>query len=386
MSLSHRWALPFVIVVGLLSASCGGEDPPAGSPEGDSKASGKGGTQQAASQPEPKDIFASKDAGPIEVTTIDRDDVSTDEEATGAIKVVRKFYNDMKVPEPVQAPFSYESMRQYLTTMKFIKEQRKVDLAWLHALDAEKLTGGDSIAMQNFTNLKDNVLSRLEKYLPGELEYADKHSREILAANLQNDIDLLKKGADADPSKDYDVKNVLTDEFDMRLRDQAIERIGGLLPLAEMLDAELGVESKWPAQRDEIRQMVTKYRANVTAAAGAVKPPADINNAELTRIATEVLTNPKMGLPKAERIIVNFDKQQKNRTEFVVDDGVVTKVVRRWDEFQAATIEKADNGKYYLYFNDILYYHEGPNTVPLGKWVLGPRFQSAPILEENINK
>jgi len=87
-----------------------------------------------------------------------------------------------------------------------------------------------------------------------------------------------------------------------------------------------------------------------------------------------------------ERVIVNAPKKSFGKDHYTIDfdERSIEKSPYRWEEFQAATIEK-EGDKYFLYYNTILKYSVGPHTVPTGKWVLGPRHLSAPISEENIN-
>lgn len=117
----------------------------------------------------------------------------------------------------------------------------------------------------------------------------------------------------------------------------------------------------------------------------AIFPPKDVGDAELTKIAAQVFLENDKGIPEAERLIVNTRKKAHAEDHITVDFGQreITEDPYRWEEFQVATIEKA-NGQFYLWYTTLLNYSVGPHTVPVGKWVVGPRHKSAQISEANI--
>jgi hypothetical protein len=377
----------------LLAAGCGGDEA-AVSPADSAGATidGRGASVSAgasrASRRPPKafDIFAQVEEAPLADATIERPAPASAKAARDLLEAIRQTYDPGNVPEVLKPPFTAGAVRNYLETVTFLTRQRERDIAWLQSIDPAAITK-DRFEQQGVKNRAESVRSRLEEFLPAELEHTVKYSRENLAASLNDDVELIRNGADADPAAGYDIANVLAGERLLLLRGAAIDRVARLLPLAEMFDEALGFDSPWPKRRQEIRDLAARYHANLHAAAASIVPPQDVAQADLTAVATRVLADAQYKLPKAERIIVHAARQSDNRRiDHVAVSGKLKRVVLRWDEFPAATIEQGEDGRFALYVHLLVYHHEAPEGIPLNQWTLGRRYLVAPILKENIGK
>ena len=307
-------------------------------------------------------------------------------EIRAVIDVMKKRYIRDGVPKVLQAPFKRQEAIDFAHAHKFLSLAKDVDLKWLTALDPKAFTENETQAF-NLKNVIDSMIDHIKNYLPRDIKYSLDNTRGALVISVKSDEDYIKKGAEADPTEDYQIKNNFAREEIVALRKTAIDRVLNTIDVIEIIDTQLeNKEVDWAAKRKQVVDWANMYNKKIAMVASNVMPPKGVGDAELAKIAEQVLNDPKLKLGPIERIIVNAPKKPYSRTSYVVDDNVVEKVVRKWDEFQATTIELEDDGKYYLFRNNILYYHEGPHTVPVGHWVLGERFRSVPIPKENIDR
>ena len=309
------------------------------------------------------------------------------EEAKKTIDAMSKMYRN--VPQVKQAPYNKEEMVEYAKSIKFLMEQSQEDIKYLKKIEGNKIPGATKITAQFVDNPKKPLLERLEndataQYgLQKDIAHSLKYTKENLHGSIKNDIKLMKLGAEIDINDKYKVINNLTSENILKLRENTIPRAFHLLNIAIQLDQTMGKkDSPWKAKKKEFIDIVKTYRKKVYSATSSIMPPKDIGNSQLKAVAEEALKAKKITF---ERVIVNNPKKNKNRVVFSFDSEYIIKSTYQWEEFQVATIEKKED-KFYIYYNTILKYSKGPNTVPVNKWVLGERFKSTPIVKENINK
>ena len=324
---------------------------------------------------------------PIEFTAVDRPTPKTVEDAVATLESIRKLYDSTNVPDPLNGPLTIEDAYEVAKAIKLMQSQLPLDVAWIQKTKGSEIPGADKWSAQSFDNPKASVLSRLEQYLPKEIEYTLKYSREHFDGTYNMHMPFIEKAADVDMSDQNAVRNLLGKELLNHSRDDTIKMVGTAIEAAILFDMTLDGKTEWTTKRDHFREVVTRYREKLATMASAITPPADVGDAALTAIAREVLSRDQYGLPEPARIIVNTRKKSASEDKYTVDFGerTITRDPYRWEEFQVATIEKQGDS-YYLWYNTLLNYSVGPQTVPTGKWVLGPRHKSSPIAEANINK
>ena len=104
----------------------------------------------------------------------------------------------------------------------------------------------------------------------------------------------------------------------------------------------------------------------------------------MTEIAQTTLAVEKYGIESVERMIVNSKKVSRDRINTRFFNGALETTVREWEEFQVCTVE-LENGKHIVYFNTLKKFSRGPDTTPMGQWVLSNRFISGEIFKANLN-
>ncbi len=305
----------------------------------------------------------------------------TAEQADALLAAMKKKYND--VPRNLNPPFSREAAMDYTKAIVILRDSMPKDADFMESIDYSKLTGANAGNQRYFDSQRKSLLSRLRDYAPKEIERSTKYSRDSLKSNATLQLKFLQRGAEVDLSDRSAVATHLSESL-VKQRNETFRKTLDTIDVALFFDKQLGSgETDYAALKKQVTGWQQKHKENLSKAAGSIKPPKGIENEELQAIAQKVLTDPKYKLPTAKRMIVNTRKRSQQRVEYEVEDNTIKRIERVWEEFQVATIEPKD-GKYYIYFNTLKYFTKGASTTPLEKWVLGERFQSAPILEENI--
>ena len=324
---------------------------------------------------------------PIEFEPVRRDPPKSADEALATIEAIRKLYASTNVPPPLNQDLDRESVYQTAKAVKLIQLQAPLDVAWLEGLQVDGFPAEDRSSWQRVESDRKAALSRIQEYLPKEIEFTLKHTANFIADSLAplNQL-VVSKAAELDMSDQNQVRNLLGNELLVQSRREAIARLSEGFEAAILFDDMLGTDSGWATKRDAFRNLVTRYQQNLAQAAEAITLPNDIGDEELARIAAEALRNPKYGLPPYVKLIVNAPKRSHAKDHYLVDfdERSVTKSKYRWEEFQVATVEQ-EGETYFLYYTTLLKYSNGPATVPLGQWVLGPRHKSAPIAPKNFS-
>ena len=317
-----------------------------------------------------------------------REQPKTAKEAITALDNLRELYDWSKIPQALNQELSEEKLSQYVQAWQLLHKQMPNDIEWLEDLFEKGVDGADNIERQTIANRSKTQIDWLKNRLPKQLEDSAKYTRQFMegcvAPMMWNHIE---KAANCDMSNSTMVTNLLARPNINQLRNEQIKKVALAFDALQFFDQEMGIDSDWATPKKKFRDMVARYEEKLAQAAEAIQPPQDINNSELSQIAADVLGNKKYSLGKIERIIVNAPKRAFGKDHYTIDfsERSIEKSNYRWEEFQAATIEETD-GKYYLWYNTLIKYSEGPHTVPTGQWVLGPRHRSAPISQSNIGK
>lgn len=347
--------------------------------------------QQAAGRVEASqssNIFPEVNFAPIQFKARKRKPSKDAQQAIAALQEMKTLYDWQNIPAALNQDLSFEKVRQYVEAWKLVHDQMPQDIEWLKGLTAKTLAGVDSISVQKIENQRKVQLDWLENRLPDQLNRSAKHTRQYLEGCVAPMMwGHIKKAADCDMKDSTQVANLLARPQLNETRAESIKKIALAYQALEFFDSELGVETDWASTKKEFQNVVIRYESKLAQAADAILPPADIGNAELAKIAEKVLNDKKYNLPKSVRIIVNAPKRSFGKDHFTIDFGErsIEKSPYRWEEFQVATIEQ-DGDQFALWYNTIVKYSEGPHTVPMEKWVLGPRHMSALITKANIDK
>ncbi len=326
----------------------------------------------------------------FEYEPVERSQPKSAEQAEEILKQMSAFYSAPNVPRALNRDLTRESAYEVAKGLIALEKQKEVDLRWLKAFDAEKIPTADQWAAQNLTRSKDSVISRLEEYLPRDMEHTLKYTRDFIDGSVSPlQIEFVRKAAEADMSNQNAVRNLLGRPMLNASRDKDIRRMLECFDAAILFDEMMGAgegQSKYREQKADYRKLVNQYQDKLANFAEAIQPPTDIGDSNLTKIAKEVLANERYDLPEAVRVIVNAPKRSFSKDHYTIDFGEesITKDPYRWEEFQVATIEK-EGDQYAMYYNTMIKYSVGPKTVPVEKWVLGPRHRSSLIAEANIN-
>ncbi len=224
---------------------------------------------------------------------------------------------------------------------------------------------------------------RYAEYLAGDIKKQHKSLIERLTRPATNANQRLKIAAEVDLSNKNHVINRLGERSRNQI-DKMVEEAEPMLELALEIESLMKSNLGASALQTEFNKLQELYKAKVALVAGGklTELPKSLDKPELAKIAKEVLANKKYKISGIKKMVVNADKRRKERTTFEVSGDAIEKVVRVWDEFQVCTVEEID-GKLYLHYNTIAYFHRGATTTPTKMWIISNRFKSAEISKEN---
>lgn len=147
---------------------------------------------------------------------------------------------------------------------------------------------------------------------------------------------------------------------------------------AARLEKLLELPATWSPKRSEMQDYIATYRVKVAAASQARDLPAEVGTPEQHQIATEAFKKEKYGVGNIVKQIVNSKTMPRDRIEHKAFNGTLETIVRKWEEFQVTTVEE-ENGKYYVYRNNLAKFSRAPSTTPINTWILKQRFKSGEI-------
>ena len=306
------------------------------------------------------------------------------EEAKITMANINAFYDT--IPEPLTSNVTLLDAFNTAKALHMLLVQLPVDIEWLNSINGIDVPGADKFSAQLIDNPKKPLLNSLQTgFVPNSIDRTLNDSRRNLKGAVDSHMPLIRKAADVDMSDQSQVTNLLSNELLNRSRDNAIVQIGTAIEAHAALDLVVDGKTQMDATRATYRETVERYRAKLLQAANAIFPPDDINDSELTEIAKAYFSSDTLKTPQPERFIVTTRARNHSKDHFTVDfsEREITEDAYRWREFQIATIER-EGSEYFLWYNSLLNYSVGPSTVPVGKWVLGPRHKSAQIAEDNF--
>ncbi|MEO1526159.1 MAG: hypothetical protein AAFX06_12035 [Planctomycetota bacterium] len=305
--------------------------------------------------------------------------------------------------EPDQGPLSLSSQEVTETLNAFRKKYyetlelpRARDLVRNRELTAEEVDGFVAKS-RAFTENADRDLPRLKHLLDAtgkdsslvewvETKSIDRIRREVSVAKetidraIERGIETAKRCSELDLEKHaYTFNNDSIRQNNEQLFTRTARTIDQAIRLADALE----LPSTWTQRREELRGYVDAYHAKLSNASHMRSLPEEVGTKELHKIATDVFKNRKYGVGKVVKQIVNTKVTPRDRTEHKVFEDRLETIVRVWDEYQVTTVEEED-GKLFLYRNNLAKFSRAPRTTPIGTWILQQRFKSGEIARENV--
>ncbi|MEM9701499.1 MAG: hypothetical protein AAF907_03535 [Planctomycetota bacterium] len=416
----RRRVAPLAVSFSLLPlvAGCGGDEasnasasaaetvastdgPPAGDPEDGSPAEAD---PPAAAPGEPSDAVTKKDvamsdpaAPPAPIETPEpagRPEANSVTEYDAIFRQISKDYEMSSIPRFLQPPFDQKSVREFVQAAKFLEARRQADVAWLEAFDPKAVPGAEPYDVRSLENDRKKYLSLVKDDFPGDFAKTIVRSRDALESGVRTNTRIITLAAEADMSDRSEVATLFGNGSLVRQREQAIDNVLAALDGLSLVDRELselieGGGEDWSEKRAAIAASITAARANLAKAGDAVKPPKDIGDAGLTETAETVLkANDAVG--EWTLLAVVSRPRRESRVEWIITgstgDARLERVERKWEEFQVSTVEPDADGPtgYAIWVNNLAKYSEGPDTTPIGEWVVRERFRSAPIAKSNL--
>ena len=255
--------------------------------------------------------------------------------------------------------------------------------------------------MQEFGQSADKDLSRLKAFVKVHqsvtasslIEFLETGSVEKIQRNmqmfdrqiqskLQYDGGILAKLSALDAAKN---SYAFSNEKKRAADEKRFTALSRTLEQAVRLQKLLGQQPTYAVSKQQVDKNLAAWRAKFSDAAQSRELPKDIGDKALRKIAETVLKNKKYGVGKWERLIVNAKKRPGKRVEHKVFNGSLETIVRVWDEYQVATVEK-ENGKFYLYYNTLKKFSAAPPATPVGQWILSKRIKSGEIAAARLAK
>ena len=218
----------------------------------------------------------------------------------------------------------------------------------------------------------------------------DAYQQEIRVFTSSADQKISRATSDAKYKSELDIeKHNFQFRGDAALRTlDRFEKAIAMIDQVARLEEPFGLKGRWSGQKADLVKHTAKYRAMVEEvdSGKSTKLPRDVGDGKLRKIAETVLKKDKYEIGEWERLIVNVRLMPRERIEHKAFSGRIETVVRKWEEFQVTTVEKALNGRHYLYYNVIAKFSRAPATTPIGEWILSKRFKGNAIADENLSR
>ena len=224
------------------------------------------------------------------------------------------------------------------------------------------------------------------RWIGGEAQKAYQQEIRVLQSSIDNKITRAAQDAKNRAELDIEKHNF---QFRGTAALNTLKRLDNAIAMIEQaarLEKPFALDGRWSSQKAALVKNTAAYRAKVEqvdSGKSTVLPKEVVNN-DLRKVAEAVLRKEKYGIEKWERLIVNSKLMPRERIEHKAFSGRIETIVRQWQEYQVTTVEKDKNGKLYLYHNMIAKFSRGPNTTPIGEWILSKRFKGNAIAKENL--
>ena len=315
-------------------------------------------------------------------------------------KLLDQFQSAMQ-PQGGPLEMSDQEVSQYVETIRVRYAEQVVLPQARDIMRNRELTSQDVDAfvkkIKDFGEHADRDLPKLRRVVQatGQGKYWLQWIESKALENLKREMEVVKQRVDreiafglstAKNRSELDIEKnnyAFNNEAMRKSNEELFARTLRTIEQAARLEKMLELPPSWSATRIELQDYVATYRAKVRAASTARELPADVGSEQLHQIAVEVLKRKKYGVGKVVKRIVNSKPVPQDRIEHKEFSGRIETVVRKWEQFQVTTVEQED-GKYFVYVNDLAKFSRAPNPTPIGQWILKQRFKSGEIAEDRL--
>jgi hypothetical protein len=295
-------------------------------------------------------------------------------------------YTEANLPQLPELPLSAERVRSFLLQMRGIRDhQLPADQKLLAAaqqngaLDRPRVDSLQHWIGRQWPRRLEELSLQLAAHVDGAVAEAVRIA-EFLAATDAGDRDQVVNRVLARGAFDTQVERLragLEAVAVARIHDELAARPG-----TAAVDRQV--------QQRQLEQALAHLQKLAVTALDAVRmPAARATDPKLVAIAAATLRHADHGVGTVQRMVINTDLVRRERKEGWVSPGTVTTTVSVyhyvWDEFQVATAEPKGD-EIWIWYNTLKHYHSGDPTTPIGRWILGTRFESTRILPANVDK
>ncbi len=291
------------------------------------------------------------------------------------------------------AKFLADMREKYLKTLALPRAQRLMANRELTDVDVQTFLGGIAAFKtgleQDLPQIKaaatsTGTASDLVAWVDTEANTFIQEESEKLQAKLDRLIETTLKDAEnlagLDPEKN---KFMFVTESVRNNNEEKFARAFRTMENAVSIEEAMNLPGRWSSKKSELEQHIAAYRKKAAQATTVERLPKDIHDRELAEIAAQTLAVEKYGVGKIERLIVNSKKVPRDRIQTRYFNRALETTVRKWEEFQVCTVEK-EGGKFVVYFNTLKKFSRGPDTTPIGEWILSVRFKSGEISQDKL--
>ena len=316
--------------------------------------------QQKSAQPNKEN-----DAQPPQTT--DQNGMSSEEAQQLADTIAKKYEQELKIPEARKlmksGRLTADDVKSFVEGIQRLEDNIRSDIPRLRSAVA--------------AGANDWMLKRLtgEYGIPSAIENEKKYLAKSIESRINSGYQHAKSSAGLDVQKN---KYVFATTSVFNNYKTRIENTIATLENAHLIEQAFGMEPTWSPKLSEVKAFYKTFTQKAAQAMRHDELPAAVGTSEQQKIAQQVLAIEKYGVGKITKLIVNSKVVPRDRDETKWRNGKFERIVRVWKEFQVCTVEK-ENGKYYVYFNDLRNFSRAPNPTPIDQWILAHRWKSGEI-------
>lgn len=231
------------------------------------------------------------------------------------------------------------------------------------------------------TGKGDYWLQWLEKDSIEKLKRTMESIRQVIDKRIDTGLRNAQQRSSLDPEKN---KYAFTTESVRTSHEADHGRTLRTIQQAARLEKLLELPATWSPKISEMQDYIATYNVKAKAASTVRELPAEIGNEEHHKVAKDVFKVEKYGVGQIVRTIVNSKPVPRDRIEHKASGSKIETVVRKWREFQVTTVEQED-GKYFVYANNLANFSRAPGTTPINQWILKQRYKRGEIKKEDLN-
>ena len=283
----------------------------------------------------------------------------------------RKYSQDVTLPQARDMMNSGEltskDVDDFMKQLREFREQRELDLPKLKQVVESSGVGRywlewvDSKALSLFSRELDSLSRSIESQISSSFSIAKQRS-----------------------SLDVEKHSSVFHNVDQNRKDlERFRRAQRTLQEASRLEELLQLPNRWSSKQRELASYIAAFESKVRLASAQRVLPVNVGTPEQHDIGSSVLGIEKYGVGKVVRQIVTSKIIPRERIEHKPFNGQIETIVRKWQEFQVATVEQ-EGEQYFVYHNRIAKFSRAPRTTPTGVWILSQRLKSGEISRDRL--